>query len=153
MKKMQGFTLVELLIVMVIAGILSVSAVSGWQRWQQQQRLNDVARQVQLFLLRLRSEANWHNVPRLLWLRTDAGGCLGSGPVDRGCDRRNRLSFRVPEGGITLRSLTPDTGFYGRRSVAKPGRVVITGVAGERHIVISSRGRVRICRPEEALCQ
>ncbi|MEM6162140.1 prepilin-type N-terminal cleavage/methylation domain-containing protein [Erwinia sp. P6884] len=153
MKKMQGFTLGEVLIVMVIAGILSASAVSGWQRWQQQQRLNDTARQVQLFLMRLRSEANWHNVPRLLWLLPGGAGCLGSGPVAQVCDPKNRLAFRGPGGGIQLLSLTPETGFYGRRSVAKPGRVIIAGQVGERHILISSRGRVRICQPEKALCQ
>ncbi|MEQ4584522.1 MAG: type II secretion system protein, partial [Pantoea agglomerans] len=38
---LRGFTLPELLLVMVIAGMLSVAALHGWQRWQQRQQLRD----------------------------------------------------------------------------------------------------------------
>uniref|UniRef100_UPI00403F3226 prepilin-type N-terminal cleavage/methylation domain-containing protein n=1 Tax=unclassified Erwinia TaxID=2622719 RepID=UPI00403F3226 len=56
MNRMRGFTLTELLIVMMIASMLTLGAFSGWQSWQQLQRLNDSARQIQHFLLRLRGK-------------------------------------------------------------------------------------------------
>ncbi|WP_425270646.1 prepilin-type N-terminal cleavage/methylation domain-containing protein [Pantoea conspicua] len=46
---LRGFTLPELLVVMVIAGILSLGALHGWQRWQQRQQLRDTAQQLQGF--------------------------------------------------------------------------------------------------------
>lgn len=144
MNKMSGFTLVELLIVMVIASILSLGAFSGWQSWQQQQRLNDSARQIQHFLLRLRGEASEHNSSLLLWHNKDRLWCIGSGTPTL-CGPQSRRMLPAPWPEIALLSLTEGMGFYGRRNVAKPGRIVISGQAGERHIIVSSRGRVRIC--------
>lgn len=144
MKTMSGFTLAELLIVMVIASILTLGAMSSWQSWQQLQRLNDSARQLQHFLLRLRSEANEHNAARILWRRTGAAWCVGSGQLQP-CGKASRSLFPAPWPEVGLRSLTEEMGFYGRNNVARPGRIVLAGEAGERHVVVSSRGRVRIC--------
>ena len=148
MKNTPGFTLPELLVVMIIASTLTLTALGGWQHWQQQQRLNASARQIQHFLLRLRNEANWSNQRQLLWYRSGNIWCVGSGPPQPTCQRQRRVFVTAwPE--ITLRSLTDGMGFYGRRNVAKPGRIVIASAAGERHIIVSSRARVRIC---QALC-
>ncbi|MEW5288454.1 prepilin-type N-terminal cleavage/methylation domain-containing protein [Erwinia papayae] len=145
MQKIKGFTLIELLVVMVIAGTLTLTAVGGWQEWQQRQRLNASARQIQHFLLRLRNEANWHNQQQLLWQRSAAVWCIGSGPSAEGCSPRKRVLV-LPWPEIRLHSLTEGMGFYGRSNMAKPGRIVISNAAGERHIIVSSRARVRICQ-------
>ncbi|WP_158783992.1 prepilin peptidase-dependent protein [Pantoea sp. BAV 3049] len=145
MKINPGFTLLELLVVMIIASTLTLTALVGWQNWQQQQRLNASARQLQHFLLRLRNEANWHNRQQLLWQRSGNNWCVGSGPLQLTCQRQRRV-FVAPWPEITLRSVTEGMGFYGRRNVAKPGRIVIANAAGERHIIVSSRARVRICQ-------
>jgi len=147
LMKTSGFTLTELLIVMVIASIVSLGATGGWLRWQQLQRLNDSARQVQHFLLRLRAEANEHNSQLLLWRGGNRTWCIGSGPP-LPCATPSRKILAAPWAEISLHSLTEGLGFYGRRNVAKPGRIVLVGAAGERHIIVSSRGRVRICEEE-----
>ncbi|WP_380183978.1 prepilin peptidase-dependent protein [Kalamiella sp. sgz302252] len=142
----QGFTLAELIIVMAIASLLTISGISGWQQWQQTQRLNASARQIQHFLLRLRSEANWHNQQALLWKTSGTSWCLGSGPMQPHCSARQRKTLLAPWPEIKMVSLTEGMGFYGRRNVAKPGRIVIANAAGERHIILSSRARVRLCK-------
>ena len=142
----KGFTLVELLVVMSIASLLTVGAVSGWRQWQQTQRLEESARQIQAFLLRLRSEANWHNRQALLWKTDGDRWCLGSGSKALSCRSRQRQVLISPWREIKIVSMTEGMGFYGRRNVAKPGRIVIGGAAGERHIILSSRARVRLCR-------
>ncbi len=152
MKNASGFTLLELLVVMVIASVLGFGAVSGWHRWQQHRHLNDTAAQIQHFLLRLRSEANWHNDTRLLWHLPGQKWCLGSAAVQLRCNGRSRHTLLAPWQEVRLLSLTEGVGFYGRRSMAKPGRIVISCDAGERHIIVSSRGRIRICQPAEGLC-
>ena len=141
-----GFTLPELLIVMTIASMLMAGAVGGWQQWQQTQRLNASARQIQHFLLRLRSETNWHNRQALLWKTDGASWCLGSGPVQASCHGRQRRTLTAPWPAIKIASLTEGMGFYGRRNVAKPGRIVIVGAAGVRHILLSSTARFAIVR-------
>lgn len=133
---------------MAIAGVLMTGAVGGWQQWQQTQRLNASARQIQHFLLRLRSEANWHNQQALLWKTEEGGWCLGSGPVPLSCHGRQHRTLIAPWPEIKIASLTEGMGFYGRRNVAKPGRIVLVGAAGERHIILSSRARVRICQDD-----
>lgn len=144
MNNKHGFTLLELLVVMMIATTLTLGSIGGWQHWQQLQRLSTSARQLQHFLLRLRNDANWHNQQRLLWQRSGRNGCVGSG-LPQVCQRQ-RWVFVAPWPEVTLRSLTEGMGFYGRRNVAKPGRIVIANAAGERHIIVSSRARVRICQ-------
>lgn len=130
---------------MVIATTLMLGGVMGWRHWQQQQRLNASARQIQHFLLRLRNEANWHNQQRLLWQISGKPWCLGSGPKTQ-CGQKQRRTLAASWEEISLLSLTNGMGFYGRRNVAKPGRIVIASEAGERHIIVSSRARVRICQ-------
>ncbi|MCX8956877.1 prepilin-type N-terminal cleavage/methylation domain-containing protein [Erwinia psidii] len=148
MQKINGFTLMELLVVMVIASTLTLTAIDGWQQWQHRQRLNTSARQLQHFLLRLRNEANWHNQRALLWQQHGEVWCVGSGPFPSACSVQRRV-FVAPWPEVRLIRLTEGMGFYGRRNVAKPGRIVIASEAGERHIIVSSRARVRIC---EASC-
>ena len=145
MNRTHGFTLLELLVVMVVATTLMLGGVISWRHWQQQQRLNASARQIQHFLLRLRNDANWHNQQTGLWQKGGKPWCLGGGP-EMPCGQKQRRTLVASWKGIDLVSLTEGMGFYGRRNVAKPGRIVIASEAGERHIIVSSRGRVRICR-------
>lgn len=145
MNRTSGFTLLELLVVMVIATTLILGGVMGWRHWQQQQRLNASARQIQLFLLRLRNDANGHNQQILLWQISGQPWCLGGGPKTT-CGHKQRRTLTASWEEIGLLSVTEGMGFYGRRNVAKPGRIVIASEAGERHIIVSSRARVRICQ-------
>lgn len=153
MKKqnLNGFTLLEMMVVLTLLALLSLSGWSGWQRWQQRQQLNDSAQQIQRLLFRLRSDANWHNVDHILWLKRGARWCLGAGPVR--CDRSLRHTLLAPHAGVNIRSLTAGMGFYGLNNTARPGSIVIASEAGERRIIVSSRGRVRTCRQTEEACR
>lgn len=155
MKKttMSGFTLLEMMIVIVLVAILSVGSWQGWQRWQQLQQLDDTARQVQRLLMRMRNDAWWHNTDRPVWLATGDPWCLGSRPVGNICDSAGHLRMLAPWPDVSVRALTAEMGFYGRKNTARPGSIVIASSAGTRRIVVSSRGRVRICPQSEVLCQ
>jgi len=149
----HGFTLPELLIVMLIAGVLGGGVIQGWQRWQQQQQLRESVLQLQAFLLQLRAPSGWHNRELKLWLQPGQGGCLGTGPVPpAGCTTPSRWWFTPPYAGIHLSALTGEPGFYGRRDVARAGSVEITSAAGRWRAIISARARVRLCQPEAATC-
>ena len=149
-----GFTLPELLGVMVIVGILSLGALYSWQRWQQQQQLRASVQQLQGFLLRLRAHANWHNHDLGLWVIPGGSGCLGVGskPPD-GCALPSRGWFRPPHNGVRLTGLTGEPGFYGRRDVARPGSITLESEAGQWRLIISARGRIRACPSGEKGCE
>lgn len=148
-----GFTLPELMLVMAIAGIISLGGFQGWQRWQQQQQLRDSARQLQGFLLRARAYANWHNREVNLWLMPGKPGCLGAGKApDMRCQSPSRWVYTPPYPGVRIQSLIGEPGFYGRRDVARPGSIDIESEAGRWRVIISSRARIRLCRPEDKKC-
>ncbi len=154
MKKIfsGGYTLPEILIVMVLMSILSASGWYSWQQWQQKRQLDDSAQQIQRLLQRLRADANWHNRVYLLWLQPGPRWCLGAGQQSVDCLSAPRLRLQAPWPGTEITTLTPGIGFYGRKNVARPGRIVIVSKAGERRIIVSARGRIRICRQSEQLC-
>lgn len=149
-KNLCGFTLLEMMVVVTIVSLLSLSGWHGWRQQQLRQQLNDSAQQIQRLLLRLRSDANWHNRVHLLWLKTGERWCLGAGSAE--CHRSTPHSLRAPHSGVTLRLLTSGLGFYGKKNTAHPGSIVIASAAGEQRIIVSSRGRVRICPQSEENC-
>ena len=150
----SGFTLPELLLGMIIAGILSLGALQGWQRWQQYQQLRESVLQLQGFLLRLRAHASWHNRDLSLWLQPGDRGCLGAGPKPaEGCLSGSRWQFQPPYAGVRIAALTGEPGFYGRRDVARPGSIDIENVTGRWRLIISARARIRACQPGEKGCE
>ncbi|QCA03380.1 prepilin-type N-terminal cleavage/methylation domain-containing protein [Pantoea vagans] len=151
---LRGFTLPELLLVMVIAGILSLAALHGWQRWQQRQQLRDSAQQLQGFLLRLRAQANRQNSDLVLWSQPGDPWCIGAGsrPVT-GCVHGKRLHFIAPHAGVALYDIRGEPGFYGRRNVAKAGSIELGNSAGRMRLIISARARIRLCMMDEETCR
>ena len=149
-----GFTLPELLLVMVIAGILSLGALHSWQRWQQHQQLRDSVQQLQGFLLRLRAHANWHNSDLSLWLIPGERGCLGVGvkPAE-GCELPSRWWLAPPNADVRFSAIIGEPGFFGRRDVARPGSIEIESAAGRWRVIISARARIRACQTGEKGCE
>ncbi|WP_048696921.1 prepilin peptidase-dependent protein [Erwinia piriflorinigrans] len=148
-----GFTLLEMMLVVTIVSLLSLGGWRSWHNWQQRQQLNDSAQQIQRLLQRLRSDANWHNAVRLLWLKPGAIWCLGSGSVPTRCRPGMRYVLPAPYPEIRVAEITGGMGFYGKKSMAHAGRIVISSPAGERRVILSARGRVRICAQSEEQCR
>ncbi|MGK3141825.1 prepilin-type N-terminal cleavage/methylation domain-containing protein [Pantoea sp. C2G6] len=151
---LRGFTLPELLLVMVIAGMLALAGVHGWQRWQQRQQLRDTAQQLQGFLLRLRAQANRQNRDLVLWTRPGNPWCLGAGPLPVAeCDGRKGLHFLVPHPDVDLYGIRGEPGFYGRRNVARAGSIELGNSAGRLRLIISARSRIRVCATDDEGCR
>ncbi|WP_369410950.1 prepilin peptidase-dependent protein [Candidatus Pantoea multigeneris] len=149
----QGFTLLELLVVVAIIAVLSTSGMHGWQRWQQQQQLKQTAQQLQAWLLRLRAEANALNRDLTVWSEPGTLWCIGVGARQQGCHQPSRHHFLPAFNDIRLESLRGEPGFYGLRDTAKAGHIELSNPAGRVRVVISVRGRVRLCQPKEAGCE
>ncbi|ELQ6215872.1 prepilin peptidase-dependent protein [Cronobacter dublinensis] len=154
-RKQQGYSFIEVMVVLVIVISMSAAGVYGWQRWQQQQRLWQTAQQTRDFLEQLREDANWRNVDHKLWLQRDPQGwCLGtqaSGGQTCRKGTKNQFSPSWPE--VDVSEMTPGLAFFGLRNTAWPGHLILRNGAGEWRIIISVWGRIRLCEPgEETSC-
>ncbi|ALB63891.1 Prepilin peptidase dependent protein A precursor [Cronobacter condimenti 1330] len=150
-RKQQGYTLIEVMVVLVIVISMSAAGVYGWQRWQYQQHLLQTAQQARDFLEQLREEANWWNLDNKLSIqRSPQGWCLiaqmnGEQPCRKGA--RNQFSPPWPE--VEIDEMTPGLAFFGLRNTAWPGHIILRNSTGEWRLIVSVWGRIRLCQPGE----
>jgi len=144
----QGYTLIETLVAVSLAIILSASGLYGWQSWQQQQRLWQTASQLRDYLLFLRNDANWHNRDRLITVHRDTQRwCLVAAlPEPEGCPVNNPWVFLPPWPDVSLASITPSIGFFGLRNTAWAGSMTVENSAGRWAVIVSGWGRIRLCQ-------
>lgn len=145
----QGFTLVELMLVLLLTALLAASGRWMWRDSRQRLQLTETATQLQLFLIGVREYANNRNwdLP-LRVMTTDSGWCVDARPepVSDPCDRRGRLVWQAPYADIRLISVNGEPGFFGRRNLARGGNIAFGPAQLPWRVVISSRARVRICQ-------
>jgi len=145
----QGFTLTELMLVLLLTALLATSGRLMWQDIRQQLQLTETATQLQLFLIGVREYANSRN--RDLTLRvitTDSGWCVDArpDPITAPCNRRGRLVWQAPYPDIRLLSVSGEPGFFGRRNLARGGNIAFGPAQVPWRVVVSSRARIRICQ-------
>ncbi|WP_105744271.1 prepilin peptidase-dependent protein [Cronobacter dublinensis] len=152
-RKQQGYSLIEVMVVLVIVISMSAAGVYGWQRWQQQQRLWQTAQQTRDFLEQLREDANWRNVDHKLWLqREPQGWCLGTqASGGQTCRKGTKNQFSPPWPEVDVSEMTPGLAFFGLRNTAWPGHLILRNGACEWRIIISVWGRIRLCEPGEGM--
>ncbi|WP_431225704.1 prepilin peptidase-dependent protein [Serratia sp. L9] len=157
--RQQGLTLIELLVVMVLVAMLTSWGISQWQHYQQTLRLEQTAQQLLAFLTRLQADANWRNRNALLWFRPGEPWCVGSGTPVAACNEQADWVFTPELAGVELQDFTQkDMGFYGVRNNAQAGHILLSNPAGRIRLVLSAKGRLRLCSEETvirsvALCQ
>lgn len=144
-KTIQGFSLIEMMVVMLVIAILSSGAIYGFQQWQHHQRLWQTAHQLSQFLHHLRSDANGFNRDHILTLWQQQGSwCLTTERyVGKPCVTPSQWQFIPRFQEVSLSEMTPELGFYGVMNTAKPGHIILNNAAGQRKIIISVWGRIR----------
>lgn len=148
MNREKGYTLIETLVAVSLAIVLSAGGLYGWQRWQQEQRLWQTAIQLRDYLLFLRNDANWHNRDRPIAIHyVDTRWCLAAETANaEGCPPDNPLVFLPPWPEVKLTAMTPLLGFFGLRNTAWAGSLSVQSAAGRWEIILSSFGRIRLCQ-------
>ncbi len=131
---------------MIVMMITAAAGMGAMQGWQQRQHLLASVSHVRQFLLQLRRDASWHNRNHQLNVKPGTDWCISSKQ-----DTADKI-FCAPWPDVELAEATPDTGFYGKRDVARPGSLTFRNRSGTRRVIVSSRGRVRICQPDEKEC-
>lgn len=154
-KTIQGFSLIEMMVVMLIIAILSSGGIYGFQQWQNHQRLWQTAQQLSQFLYHLRSDANQFNRDQILsfWQRDDRWCLTTQRYIGKPCLTHSQWQFIPRFKDVSISEITPSLGFYGVMNTAKPGHIILRNAAGQRKIIISVWGRIRtIAWPEKTLC-
>ncbi|CNL07378.1 prepilin peptidase-dependent protein [Yersinia aleksiciae] len=145
--KQKGISLIEILLVIALVGVMATWGAQSWHHYRQSERLADSARQLLTFLTHLQVQTNRSNDTTLLWVEQYGQGCLGSGdkPVAP-CSTLTGSVFIPPYPDVVITmSLQKSIGFYGVRNTAQAGSILLNNPAGHIRLIISSRGRMRLC--------
>ncbi|MGE4801740.1 prepilin peptidase-dependent protein [Yersinia hibernica] len=153
LTKQKGISLIELLLVIALAGVMATWGTQSWHHYRQRERLADSARQLLAFLTHLQAKANRNNSSVLLWVEPGQQGCLGSGdkPVTP-CALLENSVFTPPYTDVAIAiSLKKEIGFFGTRNTAQAGNIMLNNSAGRIRLILSSRGRMRLCSEEQSI--
>jgi len=150
--KQQGFTLLELMLVIGILSLLALGATARWQHYQQRLQLQGHSQQLWDFLLRAQAQANRYNQFAPIWFIEGETWCLGVGTAPPNCTTPGTLQFSRSKQQVQLAAITGiGMGFSGRRNQAISGHLVLANPAGRVRLVLSSRGRLRLCSEQQPL--
>lgn len=168
----KGFTLVELMTAIAVAGILVAIAVPSYTGLAERSRLRNAAEKLRSDVKLARSESLRRNRPVVMTFKTASGGatwCYGM-RLDTACDcaagsgaTACELDAGVPTivsqaayRGVTLPTLpyasaSPDAGalrFNPARPALDNGSAAFFSPSGtEARVMIANQGRVRLCSP------
>lgn len=149
MNREQGFTLMELMVVLIIVALLAAGGLGSLARWQQQQRLWQSALALRQFLLYQRDRALAANMTVQLTTQHQGRILAATNPDDV---NDTPALFDTGAADIRLNPVRERLGFYGNRATAWPGHITLSSSAGRWRAVISAWGRVRLCRPDTGNC-
>ncbi|WP_409309704.1 prepilin peptidase-dependent protein [Pectobacterium sp. B1J-3] len=153
-REQQGFTLLEIIIVLAIVALLTGGGIHTWVDYQQALRLEQNAQQLLDFFNRVQANAYWHNQTRSARLiQQGERWCMVSDVErqkgDEMCrEENNRQYVRMTKDASVAKATSNSFAFYGLRSTAQAGHMTLMSPAGKIRLVISARGRMRLCSEE-----
>lgn len=156
-RQQRGFTLLELLVVLTIVALMAGGGLHGWIQYQQAIRLEQSAQQLLDFLSRVQANAYWHNETRTAKLIPQGElWCMVAGQNEKQAEdtcRENHLGqFVRRTQDVVLAKFTSNVfTFFGLRNAAQAGHISLSNSAGQLRLVISVRGRMRLCSESQAV--
>ncbi|WP_255466772.1 MULTISPECIES: prepilin peptidase-dependent protein [unclassified Rahnella] len=148
----QGMSLIEMMVVVALIAMCTLWGIHSWRSYQQALKLEQSAQQLRLYLYGVQAEANNYNRSAVLWGISGANGCVGTGIRPSDCRNAAGKIFALHEAGIELADVPEkNMGFYGLRNAALAGHITLRNPAGSVRIVLSVRGRLRMCSETQPL--
>jgi len=150
-KQSLGFTLTELVVTVVIIGIIASIAVPSFQETIEKGRLKEAVESLKSDLMFARTEAIKRSTSiNVAVVKSDSNWCYGINDDNTvcACGTLNNCGIKTVAGnqfqGVTV-GADFDTNFNYRRGTAGNGTVVISSANYTASLIVSTRGRIRIC--------
>ncbi|WP_339098546.1 prepilin peptidase-dependent protein [Pectobacterium brasiliense] len=156
-RQRRGFTLLELLVVLTIVALMAGGGLHGWIQYQQAIRLEQSAQQLLDFLSRVQANAYWHNETRTMKLIPQGElWCMVVGQnekqAEEKCHENHPGQFVRRTQDVVLAKFTSNVfTFFGLRNAAQAGHISLSNSAGQLRLIISVRGRIRLCSESQAV--
>ncbi|TAI97607.1 prepilin peptidase-dependent protein [Pectobacterium versatile] len=156
-RQQRGFTLLELLVVLTIVALMAGGGLHGWIQYQQAIRLEQSAQQLLDFLSRVQANAYWHNETRTAKLIPQGElWCMVAGQNEKQaedtCRENHPRQFVRRTQDVVLAKFTSNVfTFFGLRNAAQAGHISLSNSAGQLRLIISVRGRMRMCSESQAV--
>ncbi|MEI7239577.1 MULTISPECIES: prepilin peptidase-dependent protein [Pectobacterium] len=156
-RQRRGFTLLELLVVLTIVALMAGGGLHGWIQYQQAIRLEQSAQQLLDFLSRVQANAYWHNETRTVKLIPQGElWCMVAGQnekqAEETCRENHPGQFVRHTQDVVLAKFTSNVfTFFGLRNAAQAGHISLSNSAGQLRLIISVRGRIRLCSESQAV--
>ncbi|MBQ4772314.1 prepilin peptidase-dependent protein [Pectobacterium versatile] len=153
----RGVTLLELLVVLTIVVLMAGGGLHGWIQYQQAIRLEQSAQQLLDFLSRVQANAYWHNETRTAKLIPQGElWCMVAGQNEKQaedtCRENHPRQFVRRTQDVVLAKFTSNVfTFFGLRNAAQAGHISLSNSAGQLRLIISVRGRMRLCSESQAV--
>ncbi len=139
----QGYTLIEMMLVLLLAALMALSSGFSWQYHRHQARLSLAGQQTADFLSRLQLHAARNNHGCRITIKTGAGGELSAVCTSRPDEP---LRFHPLASDIRLEMSAPGyLVFKGLHNTATPAHLLLSNPAGSIKIILSGAGRLRLC--------
>lgn len=138
-----GISLLEMLIVMMIASILSYLSITTYQQFTHQRQLIHSVRETIAFLSYQRQQALLFNIKIRISLHLSPSNKVVAIPLRHSPEKQ--IIFQLASGIQLKQSTVSNFTFGGLRQTLRPMSFVLQSSEGEVSIVISSLGRIRAC--------
>ncbi len=149
--------MLELLVVLTIVALMAGGGLHGWIQYQQAIRLEQSAQQLLDFLSRVQANAYWHNETRTAKLIPQGElWCMVTGQnekqAEETCRENHPGQFVRRTQDVVLAKFTSNVfTFFGLRNAAQAGHLSLSNSAGQLRLIISVRGRMRLCSEAQAV--
>lgn len=152
-QRERGMTLIEIMVVIALIAICSLWGAQSWRAYQQALILEQHAQRLRSYLTQLQAEANAYNRSIVLWVIAGHQGCVGYSAKAENCGLQAALpQFQSSDPNVEIIDFTDKVmGFYGIRNAAQAGHITLSNSAGSLRVILSSRGRLRICSENKAM--
>lgn len=146
-RNRKGFTLLELMIVIMLIGIIAAIALPGFQGWMVKNRLNGAARQVMTELMETRSKAvSRNNRFRVFFINDHQYTILDDQNNNNVADTgESTLTRDIQTDYYDVHFTATANPIFYPRGTAFGTTVTLTNVTGgEKRVTVSTAGRIKI---------